>query len=98
MTDHLQEKCAVALVMACFVASTAALAYDKYENPKSSDLPLFSCPAGQEDAMQYFVMRKDLREKHHLSGEGNPSYTKIFPDVDFGPTGYWFWLKSSDAH
>jgi hypothetical protein len=98
MIGHFQQKCTVALVLACFVASAAALAYGRDEKQKSSDVPLFSCPAGQEDAMQYFVMRKDLRENHYLSGEANPSYTKIFPDADFAPSGYWFWLKSSDAH
>jgi len=96
--DHLQQKCALALVLACFVAGAVALAYKKYENQTISDLPLLFCPTGQEDAMQYFVMRRDLRENHYLSGEANPSYTKIFPDVDFAPTGYWFWLKSSEAH
>jgi len=98
MIGHLQQKCALTLMLAGFVASPAALAREKHENQASSDLQLFSCPAGQEDAMQYFVMRKDLRENHYLSGEANPSYTKMFPDVDFAPTGYWFWLKSPEAH
>jgi hypothetical protein len=98
MIRHLQHKSAVVLLLTCFVASPAALAYEKYENQKSPDQSVFFCPAGQEDTMQYFVMRKDLREDHYLSGEANPSYTKIFPDVDFAPTGYWFWLKSSEAH
>src|SRR5215831_5510316 len=98
MFDHLHTKCALALVLACLVAGAAALADGKDKNQASSDPALFVCPAGQEDAMQYFVMRKDLRENHYLSGEANPSYTKIFPDVDFAPTGYWFWLKSSEAH
>ena len=83
MISHLQQKCALALVLACFVASSATLAY---ANQAGSDGPLFFCPAGQEDAMQYFVMRKDLRENHYLSGEANPSYTKIFPDEDFAPS------------
>jgi len=96
MIGHLQQKCTLALVLACFVAVAAALACGKDKNQSSSDL--FSCPASQEDAMQYFVMRKDLRENHYLSGEANPSYTKIFPDVDFAATGYWFWLKSPEAH
>lgn len=98
MIGHLQAKCALALVLACFVAGAAALVCEKYENQVSYDRLLFFCPAGQEDAMQYFVMRKDLRENHYLSGEANPSYTKIFPDLDFASTGYWFWLKSSEAH
>src|SRR5690242_6679167 len=98
MIGHLHQKCALALVLACFVAGAATLAYSKDKNPTASDASLFSCPAGQEDAMQYFVMRKDLRENHYLSGEANPSYTKIYPDVDFAPSGYWFWLKSPEAH
>jgi len=98
MMSHLQQKCALALVLACFVVGAGALAYEKYENQASSDLPVYSCPPGQEDAMQYFVMRKELRENHYLSGEANPIYTNIFPDVDFAPAGYWFWLKSSEAH
>lgn len=98
MIGSLQQKCALTLALACFVAGTATLAYEKHEKQGSSELPLFFCPAGQEDAMQYFVMRKDLRDNHYLSGEANPSYTKIFPDVDFAPSGYWFWLKSSEAH
>jgi len=97
MIGHLQ-KCALMLVLACVVAGSPVLARQKHESPASSDSSLFSCPAGEEDAMQYFVMRKDLREDHYLSGEANPSYTKIFPDVDFAPTGYWFWLKSPEAH
>jgi hypothetical protein len=98
MIAHRQQKCALALVLACFVASTVVLAYAKNTNQASSDVPLFSCPAGQEDAMRYFIMRKDLRENHYLSGDANPSYNRIFPDLDFAPFGYWFWLKSSEAH
>src|SRR5947208_15765792 len=95
MIGHLQQKCALALVLACFVAVAAAPACGKDKNPSSSEL--FSCPAGQEDAMQYFVMRKDLRENHYLSGEAKPSYTRIFPDVDFAATGYLFFLKIPEA-
>ena len=98
MIGHLQQKCALTLVLACFVSGAGMFAYGKDKNQANSDSSLFSCPAGQEDAMQYFVMRKDLREDHYLSGEANPSYTKIFPDVDFAPSGYWFWLKSPEAH
>jgi hypothetical protein len=86
MIDYLQQICTLALVLACCLAGAAAPASAKDENQASSDLPLFFCPAGQEDAMQYFVMRKDLRENDYLSGEANPSYTKIIPDLDFAPS------------
>jgi len=98
MIACLHHKYALSLLLACLVAGAVALAREKHDKQASSDVSLFSCPAGQEDAMQYFVMRKDLREDHYLSGETNPSYTKIFPDVDFAPAGYWFWLKSPEAH
>jgi hypothetical protein len=98
MIDHYRQRRARTLVLACFVAGAVALAYGKHENETTSDPAQFVCPAGQEDAMQYFVMRKDLRNDHYLSGEANPSYTKIIPDVDFAASGYWFWLKSSEAH
>ena len=98
MSGHLHPKFALAIALAFFLVNAAALADKKHEKQPSSESSLFSCPDGQEDAMQFFVMRKDLREDHYLSGEANPSYTKIFPDVDFAPFGYWFWLKSPEAH
>ena len=98
MIAYHHQKYALSLLLACLVVGAVALAREKHDKQASSDVSLFSCPAGQEDAMQYFVMRKDLREDHYLSGETNPSYTKIFPDVDFAPTGYWLWLKSPEAH
>ena len=57
------QKHAVMLVLACVVAGSPMLARQKHESPASSDSSIFSCPAGEEDAMQYFVMRKDLREE-----------------------------------
>ncbi|HET7440923.1 MAG TPA: hypothetical protein VFJ47_06445 [Terriglobales bacterium] len=58
----------------------------------------FSCPAGQADVMKYFVMSKEKRANHFVDGHPNPIYTQVFPDHDFAPTGYWFWLKSPKAH
>jgi hypothetical protein len=48
--------------------------------------------------MQYFAMDKQNRETQFMSGLQNPIYTEVFPDEDFAATGYWFWLKSSEAH
>ncbi|MCU1295735.1 MAG: hypothetical protein JWO91_13 [Acidobacteriaceae bacterium] len=48
--------------------------------------------------MKYFVMTQDKRANHSLDGRPNPIYTKLFPNQDFAPTGYWFWLKSPKAH
>lgn len=58
----------------------------------------FTCPSGQEDVMQYFVMSKQNRETQFMSGQPNPLYTQVFPDQDFAASGYWFWLKSASAH
>jgi hypothetical protein len=58
----------------------------------------FSCPAGQTDVMQYFVMGKQNRESQFMNGQPNPIYTEVFPDQDFAASGYWFWLKSASAH
>jgi hypothetical protein len=65
------------------------------QQPTSSG---FSCPSGQEDVMQYFAMSKQNRETQFMSGQPNPIYTEVFPDQDFSPSGYWFWLKSASAH
>lgn len=58
----------------------------------------FSCPSGQSDVMQYFVMSKQNRDSQFMNGPQNPIYTEVFPDKDFAATGYWFWLKSASAH
>ena len=58
----------------------------------------FSCPQGEADVMKYFVMSKDNRAGHFMSGTKNPIYTEVFPDEDFAETGYWFWLKSDKAN
>lgn len=58
----------------------------------------FSCPAGQADVMKYFAMNRERRASQFLDGKPNPVYTEVFPDSDFAPSGYWFWLKSPKAH
>jgi len=58
----------------------------------------FSCPQGEADVMKYFVMSKDNRAGHFMSGDQNPIYTRVSPDEDFAAAGYWFWLKSATAH
>jgi len=73
-----------------FLFSALALANAAAQN--------FPCRDGQIDVMKYFAMAKDKRVSHFLDGNPNPIYTKVFPDQDFAPTGYWFWLKSPKAH
>jgi hypothetical protein len=58
----------------------------------------FSCPAGKADIMKYFVMSKSKRDQYYLGGSTNSVYTQVFPNEDFAPQGYWFWLKSPKAH
>jgi len=58
----------------------------------------FSCPAGKADVLKYFVMSKARRSQHFLTGSTNSVYTQVFPDEDFAPQGYWFWIKSPKAH
>jgi hypothetical protein len=58
----------------------------------------FSCSPGQIDMMTYFAMGKQQRQLDFMSGQTNPIYTEVFPDLDFASTGYWFWLKSVEAH
>lgn len=60
----------------------------------AQDTP-FACPAGKEDMMKYFVMSQELRTTQYLKGATNSIYTKVFPNFDFSPRGYWFWLKSA---
>jgi hypothetical protein len=48
--------------------------------------------------MQYFAMNKQARASQFMKGQPNSIYTEIFPDEDFGDSGYWFWLKSAGAH
>ncbi|PYX39888.1 MAG: hypothetical protein DMG83_27725, partial [Acidobacteria bacterium] len=58
----------------------------------------FSCPVGKADIMKYFVMNKSRRSQHYLTGSTNSVYTQVFPNEDFTPQGYWFWIKSPKAH
>lgn len=58
----------------------------------------FSCPTGQSDMMKYFAMSKDKRSDHFVKGQPNSIFTVVFPDSDFATRGYWFWLKSAQAH
>lgn len=58
----------------------------------------FSCPSGQTDVMKYFAMSRDNRAKYFLEGTPNSIYTEVYPNEDFAPEGYWFWLKSPKAH
>lgn len=58
----------------------------------------FSCPNGQIDVMKYFALNRDKRDSYFLEGSPNPIYTRVFPDEDFAPSGYWFWLKSPKVH
>lgn len=64
----------------------------------AQDSVAFSCPAGKADIMKYFVMSKSRRSQHHLTGSTNSVYTQVFPNEDFTPQGYWFWIKSPKAH
>ena len=72
------------------------------KTPSTTPLPpnaqSFSCPSGQTDVMQYFVMSEQNRNTQFMNGSQNPIYTEVFPEEDFAASGYWFWLKSSSAH
>lgn len=48
--------------------------------------------------MKYFAMSKQSRQTQFMNGLPNPIYTEMFPDQDFAASGYWFWLKSQNAH
>lgn len=58
----------------------------------------FSCPAGEVDVMKYFAMGGQTRSTQFMAGQPNSIYTEVFPDQDFARQGYWFWLKSPQAH
>jgi hypothetical protein len=78
------------LLCSCGSGSAAPAAATEAQN--------FSCPAGQMDMMQYFVMSQQSRADQFMNGQQNPIYTEVFPDEDFASTGYWFWLKSVTAN
>ena len=58
----------------------------------------FTCAPGQTDMMTYFVMNQQHRAQQFMSGQTTSIYTEVFPNLDFASTGYWFWLKSPEAH
>jgi hypothetical protein len=82
---------------ACGATSSSAGA-NNIASPTPTKQQSFSCPAGQEDVMQYFVMNKQDRDSQFMNGTPNPIYTEVFPNQDFAPSGYWFWLKGATAH
>jgi len=47
---------------------------------------------------EVFCDERRQEANHFLNGQPNPIFTRVFPDCDFATTGYWFWLKSSQAH
>jgi hypothetical protein len=82
---------------ACGAASSSPDA-NNIASPTPTKQQSFSCQAGQEDVMQYFVMKQQDRGSQFMNGKPNPIYTEVFPNQDFAPSGYWFWLKSATAH
>jgi hypothetical protein len=77
----------------CFLLSGSLLAAARGQESST-----FSCPAGKADVLKYFVMSKARRGQHFLAGSTNSVYTQVFPDEEFAPQGYWFWIKSPKAH
>ena len=73
-------------------------AVEASNNTQTPMTTAFSCFSGQEDVMQYFAMSRLSRKNQFMSGQPNPIYTEVFPDQDFAPSGYWFWLNSARAH
>jgi hypothetical protein len=56
----------------------------------------FSCPAGTEDMLSYFVMGYPNRVDHYMGpGNANPIYSSITPDLQasFAAQGYFVWTK-----
>jgi hypothetical protein len=80
--------CALCILLAALLSGAAA----------AQEPATFSCPAGKADIMKYFVMNKSRRSQHYLTGSANSVYTQVFPNEDFAPQGYWFWIKSPKAH
>jgi hypothetical protein len=79
--------CALCILLAALLSGAAA-----------QESATFSCPVGKADIMKYFVMSKSRRSQHYLTGSTNSVYTQVFPNEDFAPQGYWFWIKSPKAH
>ncbi len=57
----------------------------------------FTCPAGSEDMLNYFVMAYPARTTAFMGpGNANPVYTTMQPDLgaEFAEQGIFFWTKS----
>jgi hypothetical protein len=57
----------------------------------------FSCPAGSEDMMNYFLMSYPNRiDKHMGPGNANPVYSVMIPESgsSYPPSGLFLWIKS----
>ena len=67
----------------------------------SAGAQTFSCPAGTEDMLNYFVMNYPDRADYHMGpGNANPIYSAIFPDngLSFATTGYFVWTKGANGY
>ena len=67
----------------------------------SAGAQTFSCPAGTEDMLNYFVMNYPDRADYHMGpGNANPIYSAIFPDngLSFAATGYFVWTKGANGY
>ena len=61
----------------------------------------FSCPAGTEDMMNYFLMSyPDRIDKHMGPGNANPAYNVIIPEpgLSYPSQGVFFWIKSGKGY
>lgn len=61
----------------------------------------FSCPAGQEDMLAYWIMAYPARQTSFMGpGNANPIYTIIAPDLGqlFASSGYFVWTKSRSGY
>lgn len=61
----------------------------------------FSCPAGSEDMLNYFVMAYPARNSNFMGpGNSNPVYSTIVPELgtSFADSGYFVWTKSSAGY
>jgi hypothetical protein len=61
----------------------------------------FSCPAGTEDMMNYFLMSYPNRiDKHMAPGNANPIYSVILPEsgASYPAQGVFLWIKSVNGY
>jgi hypothetical protein len=61
----------------------------------------FTCPAGTEDMLKYFVMAYPNRLTHYMGpGNANPVYTTVEPELGakYSTTGRFLWIKSSAGY